>query len=140
MKHEMKNGIVRRGKSSWRIKYEIGRDPTTNKRQTGYKTVRGTKEDAKRELTKVLHEINQGAYIAAAKDTIDEYLDRWLCDYAKNNVSPKTYERYAEIVTNHLIPALGAVKLKDLKPLQIQAYYSDAIKTYDRNERRYRRR
>jgi integrase len=121
--------ITRRGKSSWRIKYDIGRDPVTGERQTRYITVRGTKKDAQRELTRVLHEIDLGAHVDATKESVGEYLERWLRDYAKGEVAPKTFERYSEIVTKHLKPALGAIVLKDLKPLQIQGYYSAALES-----------
>ncbi len=121
--------ITRRGKNSWRVKYEIGRDPVTGKRQTRYITVRGTKKDAQRALTRVMHEIDAGAYIDATKESVGEYLDRWLRDYAKVQLAPKTFERFSEIVTKHLKPALGEFVLKDLKPLQIQGYYSDALES-----------
>ena len=38
--------IVRRGKKSWRLKFDIGTDPNTGKRITKYKTVRGTRKPA----------------------------------------------------------------------------------------------
>ncbi len=81
----MNGNITRRGKSSWRIKYEIGRDPVTSKRQTRYMTVRGTKRNAQRELTRVMHEIDVGAHVDANMESVGEYLDRWLRDYAKVN-------------------------------------------------------
>ena len=38
--------ITRRGKSSWRLKFDVGRDPVTGKREIRYHTFRGTKRDA----------------------------------------------------------------------------------------------
>ena len=121
--------ITRRGKNSWRVKYEVNRDPVTGVRQTRYLTVRGTKKSAQRELNRVLHEVDEGAHVDATKESVGEYLERWLRDYAKVNVAPKTFERYSEIVTKHLKPALGAIVLKDLKPLHIQGYYSVALES-----------
>ena len=121
--------ITKRGKNSWRLKYDIDRDPLTGERHTRYLTVRGTKKDAQRELTRVIHEVDEGAYVDATKETVGEYLERWLRDYAKVNVAPKTFERYSEIVANHLIPALGAIVLKDLRPLHIQGHYSNALES-----------
>jgi integrase len=47
--------ITRRGKASWRLKFEAGeRDPATGRRQTCFVTVRGTKKDAQRELIRLL--------------------------------------------------------------------------------------
>ena len=40
--------IQRRGKSSWRLKFEGGRDPETGRRKPQYVTVRGTKAAARR--------------------------------------------------------------------------------------------
>lgn len=53
----------------------------------------------------------------------------WLRDYAQHNVSARTYERYAGIVRNHLVPALGSIQLSKLRPQQIQAYYSEALES-----------
>lgn len=41
------------------------------------------------------------------------------------SVSPKTYEGYESDVQAHIAPALGHVKLKDLKPVQVQRFYSE---------------
>jgi integrase len=59
--------------------------------------------------------------------TVAEYLKHWLSAYAKPSVSERTYERYESIVRLHLIPKLGQHKLKDLRPLHIQAYYTEAL-------------
>ncbi len=48
--------------------------------------------------------------------TVGEFLDRWLADYAKPKVSPKTYERYQEMIDGHIRPALGAYLLPKLAP------------------------
>ena len=125
----MSGNITRRGTNSWRLKYDTGRDPETGARQTRFLTVRGTRKDARRKLRAILHDLDEGSYVDPTKDTVAEYLKRWLRDYAKVNVAPKTYERYTEIVDNHLVPALGGVALKDLKPLHIQGHYTDALES-----------
>ncbi len=61
--------------------------------------------------------------------TVASYLQAWLKDYAEPNVSMKTYSRYSEICNKHLIPALGRVELQKLKPLHIQEYYNEAMKS-----------
>ncbi len=45
--------ITRRGKSSWRIKFDIDRD-AKGERQTRTATVRGTKKQAQAELARLL--------------------------------------------------------------------------------------
>lgn len=58
------------------------------------------------------------------EQTLAEYLTTWLADYAKPNVTAKTYERYERIVKHNIVPHLGHVRLCDLKPLQIQSLYT----------------
>ena len=59
---------------------------------------------------------------------LGDWLNRWLAE-ATHDVSPKTRERYTEIVTKHFIPALGAIRLAQLAPVNIQDYYSQALIT-----------
>ena len=50
----MRGNITRRGASSWRIKFDVGGQD--GKRVTRYVTVRGTRQDAQKELTRLLGE------------------------------------------------------------------------------------
>jgi len=61
-----------------------------------------------------------------SKMTLREYLLGWLEGYAKVNVNPRTFERYQGICLHHLMPALGAIPMKDLQPLHLQSYYAKA--------------
>ncbi|NTW28899.1 MAG: site-specific integrase [Coriobacteriia bacterium] len=63
------------------------------------------------------------------EQTLAEYLKCWLEDYAMPNVAGKTYERYERIVRLDVVPHLGHVKLADLKPLQIQSFYSELLRS-----------
>jgi integrase len=48
----------------------------------------------------------------------------WLNEYAKNNLSPRGFERYTGIIKKHLVPDLGKVTLMQLKPEQLQKHYT----------------
>ncbi len=124
----MKGHIRARGRNTWAIKYDIGRDPKTGKRRSKWVTVHGSKRDAQRELRRLLHELDTGTQVEPSRLTVGEFLERWLADYAQHNVSAKTNERYGEIVRKHLVPALGAHQLTKLTPLHVQQYYSEALK------------
>ncbi|MBI3909806.1 MAG: hypothetical protein HY320_02615 [Armatimonadetes bacterium] len=113
----MKGTVHQRGKNTWLIGVDLGKD-AGGKRKRVWKTLHGPKKDAQRELTRILHELDTGAY-----------LERWLTDYAKSNTAPRTYEGYEDILQKHLIPALGQIPLKKLKPLDIQGYYTRALES-----------
>ena len=46
----------------------------------------------------------------------------------KLGVRPRTFKRYKEIATRHLIPNLGNIQLKQLQPTHLETYYSRALK------------
>jgi integrase len=117
-----------RGPGAWELKYDLGADPITGKRRVRYKTVHGKKSDAQRELRDLLGAVDKGVVSDAGKMTVGGWLKQWL-EEARHHVSPKTHERYSEIVNRHLVPALGAIQLTKLAPVHIQSYYSDALKS-----------
>ncbi len=123
----MKGTIVRRGKSSWRLKFDVGADPVTGCRKIAYRTVRGTKKQAEAELTKAIAEMQAGGFVDPTTLTVKDYLSRWLKDHAAVSVSAKTLERYTELADRHLSPRLGAHTLQKLTPMHIQNAYSDML-------------
>ena len=123
----MIGNITRRGKSSWRLKFDLGPDPVTGKRKIAYKTVRGSKREAQTALALAIAEHESGEWIEPSALTVQAYLEKWLTDHSKVTVSAKTYERYADLVDHHLIPRLGAHRLQRLTPLHIQGAYADML-------------
>ena len=57
-RHERPHSPARPG--AWELKYDIGRDPKTGRRITKYKTVRGAKREAQRELGDLLGTVDRG--------------------------------------------------------------------------------
>lgn len=130
----MTGSIIKRSRKSWTIVLDVGLD-SKGKRRQRWVAVKGTKRDAEKELTRLLNAIHVGAYVEPTRLSVADYLKRWLNDYAKPNVAAKTLERYTEIVSLHLIPALGPVLLAKLQPLHIQSYYSTALESGRRDRK-----
>ena len=122
----MKGHIRRRGKKSWAVILDLGRD-AIGKRKQKWHTVRGTKKDAEAVLARLVHELGTGEYVEPSKMLVREYLERWLKDYAGQSVSPKTLERYRQIIDGNITPAIGGYGLSKLKPLHIQSFYTEAL-------------
>ncbi len=116
--------IRRRGKGSWEITIDLGRDAVTGRRRRRFLAVKGKREDAERALTAVLRERDLGIDLDPGKITVADYLRRWLRDYAAPKVAPSTFQRYTSIVELHLAPILGTIRLRDLRPAHIQAAYA----------------
>lgn len=84
--------ITRRGKKSWRVKYDVGRD-NDGRRQTRYITVKGTKRDAQKALIDALHTVEHGSQVDPTALTVAEHVRGWLV--VPEDITPKTAERYA---------------------------------------------
>ena len=121
--------VTRRGKKSWRIKYDLPRDAVTGKRRTAYATIKGNKADAEKELRRRLVTIDRGIHVDPSAITVIEYLDQWLDETCPRTVAPKALERYRGLVENQIKPHLGAVPLQKLRPADIDSWLQTLGKT-----------
>lgn len=64
-------------------------------------------------------------YLEPTRLTVSVWLDTWLREYAANTCKPLTLSTYQSRINSHIRPALGKVKLHDLTPAHIQAFYND---------------
>ena len=55
-----------------------------------------------------------------------QHLDRWL-EHIKSQVTPRTHERYSEIVHKNILPLTGSILLTKLRPVQISDAYAKAL-------------
>jgi integrase len=123
----MRGHIVKRGKNSYTIVLGVGTDPQTGKRKQQWISVKGTKRDAEKRLSDLLHQLDNGTFMKPGKTTLGEFLERWLRDYAWPNLAPRTAEGYETIVRQHLISKLGSFPLTQLRPEHLQKYYSEMV-------------
>jgi integrase len=121
----MKGHIRERSPGHWAIVLEI-RDPEIGKRKRKWHSFAGTKREAQIERSRLIAELTQGAYVEPARTTLAEFLERWL-DHARTQVSPKSHERYCELVRCSIVPLLGAIPLSKLQPVTISAAYARAL-------------
>jgi integrase len=120
----MKGNLTRRGKASWRLKFDIGVDPVTGRRITKFVTLRGTKAQAQAEATRILAGVISGTHVDPSTETVAAFVERWLRDWADDNVSNKTWTRYAQLLRKHLCRRLGAVPIQKLRAADLQAVYA----------------
>ncbi|MTI59912.1 MAG: site-specific integrase [Firmicutes bacterium] len=119
--------LRKRGDKTWQITIETGIDPRTGKRKRMYKTVNGTKKQAEKVMHKLAAKYEEDGFIKPTQITIKEYFLQWLKEYAKNNVSIRTYQDYEGVIRNHVIPRLGRLKLKDLQQRHIITYQNEKL-------------
>jgi hypothetical protein len=124
----MSGHIRRRGANSWELKFEAGVDPTTGHRSTRYRSFKGTKREAEAELVRLLSEASRGALVDHSRETPGEFLSRWDRDWAVDNVSPKTRERWRQLTTVQVIPRLGSAPIQRIKPSHLAELYATLMR------------
>lgn len=120
-------GFIQKRGNGYRIALRTGRNPTTGKYEQFWETIKGNKKDAEKRLAELLHQIDTGNFIKPIKETLSNFLNSWLRDYAKMACASRTYESYEMIVKLHLIPALGSIPLFALRREHIQRYCVQAL-------------
>ena len=124
----MSGHIRRRGERSWELKFDLGIDLLTGKRLTKYRAFKGTKQEAKAELIRLLDLGRRGDYLDPSKTTLGEFLDRWERDWAAINVGGKTLDRYKEMIRLHVRPHIGAVPIQKLQPVHLAEVYAKLLR------------
>ena len=87
-----------------------------------------TKKEARDKMNDALHEQRKGTLIVSTQQTVAEYLEYWLKVH-KQNVRPRTQERYEEIVRLHLVPTIGKVKLDKLTAQHLDRLYTSKLES-----------
>jgi integrase len=130
----MQGSIKQRSKGSWTLRFDAGYgvDPNTGRRRRRQmcETFRGTKRDAQNRLTELLRAQNRGELVEKSKLTVGEWLTEWLEKAVKPPAKRiNTYRTYKRIITKKLVPALGAIRLQELKAADLKHYYSSQAAT-----------
>jgi len=113
----MKGHIRAASPGKWRVFIHIGKGRYQSHLFTG------GRRDAERYAAGLVNKQSEGMLVKPSKITLGEYLDRWI---AGHSASPRTCERYGELIRDHIKPALGAVALGKLSGLAIKEFYKNA--------------
>ena len=120
----MRGSVIRRGKSSWRIKFDVGND-ANGKRKIQYHTFRGTRRGAQDKLTELMASVGTGSYVEPSKIMVTDFvrsrIDQWE---ASGKISVVTATRYRELNDHQIAPFIGATVLQKLRRLDIENWHT----------------
>jgi integrase len=125
VKNRVKNGIVFTGRS-WSY---VLRVPDSNTGKTKPQWIGGfeSEKSAKLARDKARVSLSNSSYVSPNKLTLGEYLTTWINEVHANQLKATTLERYKRVIDRYLIPELGAIKLQNLRPSNVQALYSTLL-------------
>jgi integrase len=96
-----------------------------------------TQADVLHKVNKARHELDQGLPITGDGQTVQQFLEHWLENCARQRLRPRTFAGYKYHVEKKLVPALGATKLSALSGQQVQHMVNEHAKTLQPRTVRY---
>lgn len=126
------NGSIKnRGNGQFQLTVSAGFDGL-GERKRYYKTItaNGKTEsaqlnDAKFQLSMYIAEIDRGEIADMGSSKLTDFAAYWMKEHVEKTLAPKTAVGYRAHLKNRIIPALGNIRLKDLKPLHIVRFFND---------------
>ncbi len=67
--------------------------------------------------------VKNGLAMDGRKITLKEFVDRWLLEYAPQNLEAGTVEKYRAELDGKILPVLGHLKLSELRPHTLNAFF-----------------
>ena len=114
--------IYQRQDGRWVASIELGWQDGKRPRKYVYGT---TRKEVTSKLRDAQQRLEQGQAVLDDRRLLSDFLDTWLDQVVKPSVRPRTYGSYANTVNNHLVPALGHLRLNQLRPQLIQQLLTD---------------
>jgi len=109
----MAGNIVKVKEGSYRLRYKDYSRYVKAKNDT----------QAQRLLASFITEVENGDFSAPSKVTFNELAKKWLENYAGMELAPKTLFRYRQMLEARILPALGDMKIVNIKPLDLVGFY-----------------
>lgn len=82
-----------------------------------------TKKEAQQHEAEMRAKLINPSFIAAiaaqGKQTVKDYLQKWVENHGTVNLRPSTFAGYKSNIKNHIIPAIGHVQLRQLTPAML---------------------
>jgi integrase len=137
------SAIEKRGESSYRLTVSNGYNKYGKKimkhKTIGLSHIKPNKreEEANKQWILFKDEIEKGIYLDTGNITFENFIQKWLKDYAEPELAPKTVFRYKEMLNTRIIPVLGNIKLNKLQPTHFLEFYNNLREKGIRLDKKY---
>jgi len=88
---------------------------------------RKLKKDAIEELAAMTKDLKARGDLPTAGQTVAQWFTYWLAEIAAKDVRPKTLEGYRATAKNHIIPAIGTVKLERVTAAHVRRVHDSIL-------------
>jgi integrase len=116
--------IYQRTDGLWVAEIDLGVVDGKRKRKQLYAQ---TRKDVVEKLKDCQLALHQGISINLKKQTVGQFLDRWVQDAATPRLRPRTLAGYKLTIQTHLKPLLGGFQLRELTGQHVQALIGSKV-------------
>ena len=118
---------------SWSFIADVGEDEVTGKRKQVKRGGFPTQTAAQDALDKLLNQVRTDTYVADDGTTVAAWLNQWVDErQALGKIKDTTADGYRDHIRVHLVPRIGRLKLRDLRPAHVQRLLEDLGKGDER--------
>lgn len=116
--------VTRRGKSSWRLKFDI--PGTDGQRKTIYETIQAVgKKEARAVLAQRLAAVGAGSFVEPNRVSVAEHVQARISQWhAAGDIGNATRERYDVLLKKQIAPHIGAIGLQRLDTISVEEWHS----------------
>ena len=139
--------IFKRDDGRWCSIVDLGFEDCKRKRKYYYGR---TEKEVRDQLLKARSDHSRGLPVAFERQTVGQFLYRWLEDSVKLSVRPLTYQQYEQHIRLYLapkqeiggtiqflgLPALGRIELSKLTPQHVQSFVNYQLKRRIESQKR----
>lgn len=110
------------------------RKTVTYKPDPSLKTAKQREKAVEKFAYEFEQKVRNGLLFDGEKMTFSDFCKKWETEYAIHNLEKTTLSSYKSILTKTILPALGHLKISNIKPLTLVSFYNElAKKGYERN-------
>jgi Arm DNA-binding domain/Phage integrase, N-terminal SAM-like domain len=78
------------------------------------------KKAAEEALAELVDSGAKGTYVHDERLSVAEYATRWIAEKVANGMRPSTAKSYLGHLDNYVVPAIGRLRLKDVRPTDVE--------------------
>jgi integrase len=116
-------GHFRKRGEKWYYWAELEPGPDGKRRQVSKGGFR-TRKEAEAAYDELRNQVRRGEYVSPSKQTVAAFLTEDWLPGIKATIRPSTWDHYRRHVTGYVLHGIGGLKLSELRPAQLNAFYA----------------
>jgi integrase len=128
-----KGSVYQDSNGRWRGVVDLPRNPGEPRKQKTFwgdqsKTDSAQEKELWSRINELVYEIENNLYMNESNLTLEQYLNDWHKVYTKE-LQETTRQLYKMYIDKHIVPEIGNLLIKKIKPIQIQEFYNKKLES-----------